>query len=526
MTLLPVRERHLLLIVATPTPNGRLHLGHMGGPLLKMDAIARHFRQNGSRAFLLSGSDPYDSYTLLRAHHYGVTPEAVSARFHALFEADLRTLDIAFDAFVNPLDPKWSVRYTGAIQTLVGAMIERGRTYRRLESFPYCPDLDDFLPRSFLLGTCRRCSADIAGLICEDCGEHHLPSEVRNKRSRVPTHRLEERPVDTLFAAVDRDALAEAVGRVDVGERLRAVATQFLERPETAIRLTVPSRRWGVPSVCDGQVYDNYATQYLYCVMLGDVHRELAGEALNPFHEGSGVTTAVSFGFDNVVTFLIDGIGCSIAHGSLKSFDHYLTNHFLNLEGEKFSTSRNHVLLVDDVVGHAGAASDAVRAYLLWDNADEASRNITRDGLLQFGRRLAHGLRGSVLDALVDLGGLAPDSPPDAVLNEFDYALRVKNRGLDPATYDGRAVVEMLLATLARREHAGRRDGNGAYWRTKATAFLLFPVMPKIGQRLWQALGHAGAPTIGAFLERRVPLASGEAIAVEEADQIEAGLRR
>src|SRR5262249_44956060 len=149
---------------------------------------------------------------------------------------------------------------------------------------------------------------------------------------------------------------------------------------------------------------------------------------LNPFHADADVTTVVSFGFDNVVTFLIDGIGCAQACEHLKSFDHYLTNHFLDLEGEKFSTSRNHVLWVDDVVGLAEAGTDSVRAYLLWDNADAANRNVTRDGLFVFERRVARGLHDRLLAPLRDLGGLVPDGPPADVVNEFAAALAVKNR--------------------------------------------------------------------------------------------------
>src|SRR5579859_3905820 len=96
-------RRHYLLIPSPPTPNGRLHLGHIAGPFLKLDVMARAFRMDGDIAGIMSASDVYESYVTLRAWRDGLEPEQVCEKYHALIARDMDALMIEYDGYCDPL---------------------------------------------------------------------------------------------------------------------------------------------------------------------------------------------------------------------------------------------------------------------------------------------------------------------------------------------------------------------------------------------------------------------------------------
>src|SRR5262245_48387840 len=93
-----------LFVPEMPTPNGRLHLGHMSGPYLRPDVLSRHLRMRGAEAYVVSGSDVYESHVELKAAQTGTTVEAVCNQFHDLIRAELDALGVEVDLYVNPLD--------------------------------------------------------------------------------------------------------------------------------------------------------------------------------------------------------------------------------------------------------------------------------------------------------------------------------------------------------------------------------------------------------------------------------------
>src|SRR5262249_38153985 len=94
-----------------PTPNGRLHLGHGGGPYLPADIIARALRRDGHIAHIVTGSDAYENWVLATAHRTGRIPEEACQHYHAGIAEDLRHLDIQLDAWIDPLHPDNRVDY-------------------------------------------------------------------------------------------------------------------------------------------------------------------------------------------------------------------------------------------------------------------------------------------------------------------------------------------------------------------------------------------------------------------------------
>lgn len=102
-----------VLIPVMPTPNGPLHLGHIAGPFLKMDMLARHLRRNGNTVALVSATDPYETHVLPRADEQNKPVEQICAENHRAIHRCLQALDIRYDAFIDPLASPYRARLNG-----------------------------------------------------------------------------------------------------------------------------------------------------------------------------------------------------------------------------------------------------------------------------------------------------------------------------------------------------------------------------------------------------------------------------
>ncbi|HMG57345.1 MAG TPA: class I tRNA ligase family protein, partial [Kofleriaceae bacterium] len=116
-------RQRFLLIGSKPATNGGLHLGHVGGPYLRMDILRRHLLRQGHDARVVFGSDPHDSYVTLMAKASGQHPLEVAARFHAQIVEDLRSLHIHTDAIINPTAQPWSDRHLAAYRGLLDDLV-------------------------------------------------------------------------------------------------------------------------------------------------------------------------------------------------------------------------------------------------------------------------------------------------------------------------------------------------------------------------------------------------------------------
>ncbi|MBO0518285.1 class I tRNA ligase family protein, partial [Streptomyces beijiangensis] len=114
-------------------PNGRAHLGHIAGPLLKMDVLRRHILRGGGRATMISVSDAHESHVPVRAHQEGVSPAKVADRNHDLIVQDLAALGIAYDDLINPLDARWADRYTEINRAFLAEIESSGSAVVRAE---------------------------------------------------------------------------------------------------------------------------------------------------------------------------------------------------------------------------------------------------------------------------------------------------------------------------------------------------------------------------------------------------------
>ena len=147
---------------------------------------------------LVAGSDPYDSFVLLRADADDLSPQEVVAYWHERIERDLHAVGIAPDCFADLLTDPWGPLYREIQLAIMRDLTEHGLVITRRDKFPYSPVSGQYVTGGWLLGSCPGCGAATAGYFCEQCGMHFLPESVAQARSRRDAGPLEWREVPCL----------------------------------------------------------------------------------------------------------------------------------------------------------------------------------------------------------------------------------------------------------------------------------------------------------------------------------------
>lgn len=127
-------NKKYLLVPVMPTPNGGLHLGHLSGPYLKMDVLARAQRRNENEVAVFFGSDAYESYMNLKSWQTGEDVDGLCNEYHERMLHDLDALKIEYDAFINPLDTSYNKDFISFISGLAASFVNKGSTKIRQEN--------------------------------------------------------------------------------------------------------------------------------------------------------------------------------------------------------------------------------------------------------------------------------------------------------------------------------------------------------------------------------------------------------
>ncbi|MFJ4095104.1 class I tRNA ligase family protein [Kitasatospora sp. NPDC089913] len=358
-----------LILAALPTPNGELHLGHLGGPFLAADALARHLRAEGHRVTTVSATDGRESYVLDAARREGRTPEATARDYHARIEAALTATHCRPDVLLDVHDETAEADHRGWHHTLAERLSERGRIEVHRERLLSDAGTGEELVACWLAGRCPACGEEVAGYTCEACGMWFQPADVREPRPRHPRERVTATDTASAFLRLDPAALLDMA-------RERRVPGDYLDLVRGYLELNGPRWRlshplgWGVPwttpaPLAPRQVHSTYAlgTTALF-LLAGREHARAHGLPDNPLLAGGPHRPrfTLCFGMDGALPLLMQ-LAVQEATGLPCAPDEYRFNRFMTLDGQKFSTSRNHVVRVLDYVA-AGLDTDALRFHL------------------------------------------------------------------------------------------------------------------------------------------------------------------
>ena len=484
-------------------PNGRAHLGHVAGPILKMDVLRRHLIRCGADVRMISLSDVHESHVAIRAHLIGSTPSEVANRFHDLISDDFKTLGIEYDDFINPLDSDWAARYEEINRDLLNRIMESGNGTIKGEQIPHLsradgtePPATSMRPRvgepvvsGWLKGRCPNCSQPLVGFFCETCGGHFSPEQMHDV---APAHfdgELEFKERRSLFLALQDgpQAILDHLRKIGVRPDFIQLAERYLDTNGASIRLSVPSP-WGIPvedsDVSKGEVIWSYSALLLAChLVAGERYKELSGDDLNPLDAKSDVTCILAFGIDNTIPFLVGATGCALGQSRYKPFDGLLVNYFYDLDGAKFSTSRGHVIWAGDIVRLGGSDVDLVRAYLCQCNPefDRASFNV--DDFLSFHDSFRMQLRAVLEDAIER--AMNARSFDVSVLRYLEADFSAQAVSLDLSTFDIASVFSVIPRWIGRAP-ALTATPEMAIAGLAGFSLLAAPVMPTLASWVWE----------------------------------------
>lgn len=493
-----------LFVPGKPTPNGGLHLGHIAGPFLKMDVVARYLKMRGNSAKFILGTDDHESHVLFKASQTGEAPEEVARSFHIAIRRDLESLDIIPDEVIHPLDSQWNALYMRWHTHVMRELIDSGHTVVREESVLYSPGAGRFVTGCWLLGECPECSTPSAGYVCENCGIVFSPQSLVQPSDRLGHTDLKQRTLKTIFLKVpDPKKIFEIMEKMHIADNHQRTIARSIQREGAYLRLT-HSSDWGIPwpveTNQESVLFTYTVGQFAYAMMCGEVYSDITGKP-NPFEGTCDTITVDGGGIDNIFWKLVSNIGIHTAIPSLKSYDRVFVNYFCHLEGEKFSTSRGHVIWVNDIAKRL--PSDWVRYYLACLSPD---KEITDFRIQDFVSRVNKkiGKMYNVAQRCCNTIGTMTVSLPDSEwVRRLEELMTQQASALDPMT----GSVDMLEAVrclddwstderlIAKTDHV--------YWWLKAMSLLSYAIMPNWGKAIWKAFGYDKDPSFTAFSETR-----------------------
>ena len=426
-----------VIVIPQPTVNGALHVGHLSGPYLAADIASRAARARGERVLTLAGVDVHPNYVLTKAEILGVDVAEMIGTYRAQILAAFEGTRIGWDVFLDPQDEA----YRRAIAGMLREMVENGTVPMREFTLHECADCGRTLHHSYVVGKCAICGTGANGTSCEGCGGFTSaqllvdPSCARCGGSARP--RVETLPV--LRLEDYRDRLTTEWLQGEWPARVRSVLEQYRSAPLPDVPLAYPTN-WGIE--CDGPLAGMRADfpselglSYLYgpARALRPEAATLA-ERVDAWREVDGVWHFN--GMDNTFYFtvLYPAILAAAGVPTAKALGAVVNELYL-LEGQKFSTSRNHALWAHEFL--ATEDPELVRLYLSWDRPDRYESDFTDAAYRAFGEWVQPLLDGSAAPA----GAGLPAALVDAELERAERALHLT--GFDPAL-----AVRSLLAAL------------------------------------------------------------------------------
>jgi len=365
-------KRHLITS-ALPYANGPVHIGHLAGVYVPSDIYVRYLRQKGEDVKFICGSDEHGVPITIKARKEGITPQDVVDRYHTLNKDSFERFGISFDIYSRTSS---KVHHETASE-FFKELYEKGEFVEKTSEQYFDEEAGQFLADRYIKGTCPKCSYEEAyGDQCESCGTSLSPMELINPYSTISGSKPVKKDTTHWYLPLDKyeghlrkwiledhkewksNVYGQCKSWLDDGLRPRAV-TRDLD--------------WGVPVPVEGA-----EGKVLYVWFDAPIGYISATKELTPDWEKywkDKETRMIHFiGKDNIV------FHCIIFPSMLDKADGYIlpenvpANEFLNLEGNKISTSRNWAVWLHEYLDEMPGKEDVLR-YTLTANMPEAKDN-------------------------------------------------------------------------------------------------------------------------------------------------------
>ena len=365
--------KRYLVTSALPYANGPVHIGHLAGVYVPSDIYTRYLRLKGHDVISVCGSDEHGVPITIKARKEGVTPQDIVDRYHALIKKSFEGLGISFDIYSRTSSPTHSVTASDFFRKLY----DEGKFIEQTSEQYYDEEAKTFLADRYIVGTCPKCGAERAyGDQCEKCGSTLSPDELIDPHSAVSGSKPVKKETRHWYLPLNdyEQMLREWIldGHKEWKSNVYGQCKSWLDgglQPRAVSR----DLDWGIPVPVEGA-----EGKVLYVWFDAPIGYISATKDLTPDWEKywkSEDTKLVHFiGKDNIVFHCIVFPSMLKAHGGYILPENVPSNEFLNLEGDKISTSRNWAVWLHEYLEEFPGKEDVLR-YVLCANAPETKDN-------------------------------------------------------------------------------------------------------------------------------------------------------
>ena len=372
--------KRTLITSALPYANGPVHIGHFAGVYLPADIYARYLRLCGRDVLFVGGSDEHGVPITLRAKKEGVTPQDIVDRYHALIKDTFERFGVSFDIYSRTSSEVHHRMASDFFRTLY----DKGVFLEKESDQYYDEEAGQFLADRYITGTCPHCGNEHAyGDQCERCGTSLSPTELINPRSAISGSAPVMRRTKHWYLPLDQyepflrqwileehkewkpNVYGQCKSWLDMGLQPRAVSRDL---------------DWGIPVPVEGA--EGKVLYVWFDAPIGYISNTKELCDAQPERYGSWETwwkdpetRMLHFiGKDNIVFHCIVFPTMLRAEGSFILPDNVPANEFLNLEGDKISTSQNRAVWLNEYLDDLPGKQDVLR-YVLTANAPETKDN-------------------------------------------------------------------------------------------------------------------------------------------------------
>lgn len=365
--------KRTLVTTALPYANGPVHIGHLAGVYVPADIYVRYLRLRGEDVLLIGGSDEHGVPITLKARNEGITPQDVVDKYHGIIKQSFADFGISFDVYSRTSSKTHYETASEFFKTLYA----KGEFLEKESQQYYDEEAGQFLADRYITGTCPHCHKDGAyGDQCESCGTSLNATDLLHPRSTISGSTPVQRATKHWYLPLDKH---EAFLRQWILEEHKEWKPNVYGQCKSWIDLGLQPRAvsrdldWGVPVPVEGA-----EGKVLYVWFDAPIGYISATRELTPDWEKywkDPETRLLHFiGKDNIVFHCIVFPSMLKAEGTYNLPDNVPANEFLNLEGDKISTSRNWAVWLHEYLLDFKDKQDVLR-YVLTANAPETKDN-------------------------------------------------------------------------------------------------------------------------------------------------------
>lgn len=366
--------KRYLITSALPYANGAVHIGHLAGVYVPADIYVRYLRMQGRDVLFIGGSDEHGVPITIKAQQLGCSPQDVVDKYHGIIKKAFQEFGISFDIYSRTS----SKIHHKCASDFFRKLYDEGKFIEKESEQFYDEETKQFLADRYIVGTCPKCGAEGAyGDQCEKCGSTLSPEELINPHSSISGNTPVKKKTSHWYLPLNEyEPWLKQWILEDHKEWKTNVYGQCKSWLDGGLQPRAVSRdlNWGVPVPVEGA--EGKVLYVWFDAPIGYISNtiELRPNDWELWWKDESTKMVHFIGKDNIVFHCIVFPSMLKAHGGYILPDNVPANEFLNLEGDKISTSRNWAIWLHEYLEEFPGKQDVLR-YVLCANAPETKDN-------------------------------------------------------------------------------------------------------------------------------------------------------